>query len=238
METSPKVIVVTPTYNERGNLTQLVEQIFALKIANLSLVVVDDNSPDGTGDLAEELTKRFPIQVIHRASKEGLGRAYVYAFKEILLQKPDFIIQLDADLSHDPRDIPRMLEAIENYDLVLGSRYTKGGGVRNWNFFRRLISRFGNIYASVMLWIPYRDLTGGFRCFRREVLEKINPDTLSSVGYNFQIELTYRTHKKGFRIREVPIIFTERKSGVSKFNWGIFWESFVKVFWLGFGEKK
>lgn len=230
------VAVVIPTYNEKNNLGFLTEKIFSLKIPNLSLLIVDDNSPDGTGKFAEELANKYPIKVIHREKKEGLGRAYVDALKKLLSgsDRPDFVIQMDADLSHDPAAIPQMLEKIRDCDLVLGSRYIPGGRTENWDFFRKLISRFGNIYARSILNVPYHDLTGGFKCFRREVLENIDLDLLSSTGYNFQIETTYKAHQKGYKICEIPITFTERKSGVSKFNLGIILESFWKVLLLRF----
>lgn len=240
-----KTTAVIPTYNEKDNLGVLVEKIFSLKIPELSLLIVDDNSPDGTGRLAEELAEKYPstssgqvpLKVMHREKKSGLGRAYVDGFKEILRQaqdKTNFVIQLDADLSHDPAVIPKMLAKIQDCDLVLGSRYIPGGKTENWDFFRKLISRFGNIYARNILGLPYHDLTGGFKCFRREVLENISLDSLSSTGYNFQIEMTYKAYKKGYRICEIPITFTERKSGVSKFNLGIILESFWKVLLLRF----
>jgi len=234
---TPSIFIVTPTYNERANLETLVNKIFNLGIAGLTLVIVDDNSPDGTGALAEELAKKYPIQVIHRPQKMGLGTAYVEGFKVVLRQaqnKLAYIIQLDADLSHDPAIIPEMLSKIKNCDVVLGSRYIKGGRIENWDFFRKLISRFGNIYARFILGLPYRDLTGGFKCYRRKVLENIYLDSLSSVGYNFQIETTYRAHKKGYKICEISISFTERKTGASKFNLGIILESFWKVLLLRF----
>ena len=277
-----RAVVVIPTYNEKENLGILVEKIFSLKIPDLELLIIDDSSPDGTGQLAEELAKKFPIKIMHRSEKSGLGRAYVDGFKQVIADKPDFVIQMDADLSHDPAAIPQMLEKAvypfiasspsviasppsviasgtkqsynnannqtgkiatsdrgrirddEPCDLVLGSRYTPGGKIENWDFFRKLISRFGNIYARIILSLPYRDLTGGFKCFRREVLENIDLDSLSSTGYNFQIETTYKAHKKGYKICEIPITFTERKSGVSKFNLGIILESFWKVLLLRF----
>lgn len=229
------IIVVTPTYNEKENLGALVEAVFGLGILGLKMVVVDDNSPDGTGKLAEELSKVYPLQVIHRPQKAGLGSAYTSAFKKILQEdRPDFIVQMDADLSHDPAAIPQFLEAIKNCDLVLGSRYILGGKIENWEFSRKLISRFGNLYARLVLGLPYRDLTGGFKCFRREVLENIDLDSLSSVGYNFQIETTYKAHQMGYKIVEVPITFTERKFGSSKFNLKIILESFFKVLLLKF----
>lgn len=228
-----KIWVVVPTYNEKENLPILAEKIFALKIPDLHLMVVDDNSPDGTGRIADELRNKYPITVIHRSEKSGLGKAYVQGFSS-LPPDAEIIIQMDADLSHDPEVIPVMLGRIRDCDVVLGSRYIPGGKTENWDFFRKLISRFGNFYARTILRLPYRDLTGGFKCFRREVLEKIDLPSLSSVGYNFQIETTYAAHKKGFRICEIPITFTERKTGASKFNIGIMLESFWKVLALRF----
>jgi len=231
------IFIVTPTYNEAANIETLVKKIFGLNINGLKLVVVDDNSPDQTGQIAERLAKDYPIQVIHRAQKSGLGTAYIEAFRKILeSENADYVIQMDADLSHDPAVIPQMLNAIESCDIVLGSRYIKGGGTQNWDWFRKLISRFGNVYARAVLGLPYRDLTGGFKCFRREVLQNLDLTSLSSVGYNFQIETTYRAHKKGYKICEIPIIFTERKTGKSKFNLGIMLESFVKVLLLRFSR--
>lgn len=231
-----KIWVVTPTYNEAENLPVLAEKLFALKVENLKLIIVDDNSPDGTGAVAFELAKKYPISIIRRTEKSGLGTAYVAAFKLALndAEKPDFIIQMDADLSHDPASIPKLLNKAHAYDLILGSRYISGGRTENWGFFRKLISRFGNWYARKVLGLPYRDLTGGFKCFRRNVLESIKLESLSSVGYNFQIETTYRAHQQGFKICEVPITFTERASGKSKFNPGIMLESFWKVLMLKF----
>mgnify|MGYP001586670224 FL=1 len=229
-----KVTVVIPTYDEKDNLPILVGKIFDLAIPNLEILVVDDNSPDGTGDIAQELSLRYPVRVIARDQKRGLGRAYAAAFKSILDQpdKPDYIIQMDADLSHNPAEIPIFLNKIKSCDVVLGSRYVKGGGIVNWNFWRRLVSRASNIYARFMLDIPVYDLTGGFKCWRSEALERIDLATLSSVGYNFQIETTYWAYKLGLKICEVPIVFTERKLGSSKFNPGIILESFIKVLLL------
>lgn len=228
-----KICVVIPTYNERENLPVLVEKIFALKIPDLHLMVIDDNSPDGTGRIADELRNKYPITVIHREQKSGLGKAYAQGFRS-LPTDTEIVIQMDADLSHDQAVIPVMLEKIITCDVVLGSRYIEGGKIENWNFFRRMISKFGNVYARIILALPYHDLTGGFKCFRREVLSKIDLDSVSSVGYNFQIETTYAAHKKGFKICETPIIFTERKIGESKFNLWIIIESFLKVLTLRF----
>lgn len=203
------------------------------------MVVVDDNSPDGTGDVADELRKCYPLRVIHRPYKMGLGKAYIAAFENILRnEKPDYIIQMDADFSHDPRVIPQFLKSMQGYDMVLGSRYVRGGAVENWGLVRRIISRSGNFYARVVLGLPYKDLTGGFKCFRRGILETIDLKTLSSAGYNFQIEMTYKTYKNGYRICEIPIVFIERSVGVSKFNIPIIIESFTKVLFLRFHEKK
>lgn len=233
---SVNVVIVIPTYNERETLPALVTRICALGIPNYCMLVIDDNSPDGTGALADELAKKYPLSVIHRLRKEGLGKAYVQAFTELLRlppeEQPHYVIQMDADLSHDPADIPRLLEAADSCDVALGSRYVRGGRIERWDFFRRCISRFGNLYARILLRLPYRDLTGGYKCFRFEVLQALNLGGVSSTGYNFQIEMTYFAHRKGFRMREIPIVFTERKTGASKFSPAIVLESFWKVFML------
>ena len=225
-----KIIIVIPTYNEKENLKKLLPQIFALGIEGLNVLVVDDNSPDGTGQLVEEMKSTFlNLDILHRLEKSGLGKAYVAGFSEALNRQADYIFEMDADLSHDPKYLPDFLNAIKSADLVLGSRYIHGGGVSNWNFFRRQISRFGNMYARAVLWLPLHDLTGGFKCYRRQVLEKMGLDELSSVGYNFQIETTYKAYKLGFKIVETPIIFTERAEGKSKFSPKIMLESFWRV---------
>lgn len=238
MPENPHITVVVPTFNEAEAITELVERIFSLPLSNLDVVIVDDNSPDNTGVIADNLSKRYPIRVIHRSSKEGLGKAYIHVFTELLSMtrdlRPEYIIQIDADLSHNPADIPRFLEKIESCDVVLGSRYVTGGDIEYWSLFRRLVSRLGNAYAALVLGLPYKDLTSGYKCFRREVLEAIRLNTLSSTGYNFQIETTYEAHKRGFRICEIPLVFTERKFGSSKFHIGIIAESFIKVLMLRF----
>src|SRR3989338_326135 len=234
------VFIVTPTYNERGNLEEFVKRVAKAGVPDFKIIVVDDNSPDGTGRLADELAKTYPLKVLHRASKAGLGTAYVHAFKKILAGEfdgwgqPDHIVQMDADLSHEPKAILNMLTAAQNHDLVLGSRYIPGGAIKNWNVSRRLLSRFGNIYARAILGLPYRDLTGGFKCFKRHVLENIDLDSLSSVGYNFQIETTHKAHLAGHKINEIPITLTERKEGKSKINLPIILESFWRVLLLRF----
>lgn len=233
-----RIIVVIPTYNEKESLAEAARRINNLHIENLTILVVDDNSPDGTGTLADDLAKTLPVRVIHRPHKEGLGKAYMHAFTELCNysseNRPDYVFQMDADLSHDPADIPRFLEKIESCDIVLGSRYIRGGGIENWSLLRRLISRFGNIYASLVLGMPFRDVTSGYKCFRFTALQALDLNELSSIGYNFQIETTYRAYKKWFRICEIPIIFTERKTGISKFKMGIILESFWKVLLLRF----
>jgi dolichol-phosphate mannosyltransferase len=234
-----KTIIVIPTYNEKNNLAKLAEQIFSLGIGNLSLIIVDDNSPDGTGAIADSLAASRPeIAVIHRPGKGGLGSAYVAGFKAALSFGADFIMEMDADLSHDFRYIPIFLSEMKNAGLVLGSRYIAGGGVKNWGLIRRLVSSLGNIYARLVLGVSIRDLTGGFKCYRREVLEKINLGGLDSQGYVFQIETTYAAFKKGLVIKEIPIVFTERESGRSKFNFKIFFEALFRVFLLRFKKFK
>jgi len=228
-----KIFIIIPTYNERKNIERLVRQIFSLDIKNLWILVVDDNSPDGTGVAVEALKTEFPfLDIIHRATKLGLGTAYVAGFTKALNNGADYIFEMDSDFSHNPAYIPKILEVAREYDLVLGSRYVIGGGVKNWNFFRRCISRFGNFYAQIILSVPIKDLTGGFKCYKRKVLETIDLGSLSSVGYNFQIETTYKTYKRGFRIKEIPIVFTEREEGKSKFSIIIILESFWKVITL------
>lgn len=232
----PRLTIVIPTYNEKENLPLLLGGLAKLNLPDWSVLVVDDNSPDGTGQIAENLASKYPVQILHQKQKNGIGVAYAEGFKKILSgdAKPEFVLQMDADLSHHPEVIPLMLSQMKDYDLVLGSRYVPGGNIANWNFIRRLISRFGNFYARLILGLPYHDLTGGFKCFRREVLEKIGLDGLNSIGYCFQIETTFRAHRLGFKIAEVPIVFTERKTGTSKFSLLITLEAFWKVFLLRF----
>ena len=236
MPPAPHIVIVIPTYNERETLPVLVKSIRALNLVSYRILVVDDNSPDGTGALADELAKEYALSVIHRPRKEGLGKAYVHAFRELRRlppeKQPRYVIQMDADLSHDPADIPRLLQAVTSCEVALGSRYIRGGRIEHWGFFRRLVSRFGNFYARLLLRLPYRDLTGGYKCFRFEVLQALDLPRISSTGYNFQIEMTYFAHRTGARICEVPIVFTERKTGASKFNFAIALESFWKVLTL------
>ena len=194
------------------------------------VLVIDDNSPDGTGEIAERLRAELDfVSVLHRERKEGLGPAYLAGFKQALADGADYVLEMDCDFSHDPRDVPRLLAAADDADLVLGSRYAPGGGVANWGLTRRTISRGGSLYAQVLLGARIRDLTGGFKCYRRAVLERIDLERVSSRGYAFQIETTYRALAAGFRVVEVPIIFADREEGRSKMSRAIVLEAIVRV---------
>ena len=231
-----RACVIVPTYNEIENLAQIVPAILAAS-REVDVLVVDDNSPDGTGRVADELAAREPrVRVLHRALKEGLGRAYLAGFAEALARGYGRILEMDADFSHDPSRLPALLEASRDVDLVLGSRYVEGGGTVNWGFGRRALSRGGSFYARTILGLSVRDLTGGFKCFRREVLEALDLATVRSTGYAFQIELTYRACKRGFRIREVPIIFADRRVGKSKMSRRIVVEALWMVWNIRFDK--
>jgi len=226
-----RACVVLPTYNERENIAAIVPAILAAS-PELDVLVVDDSSPDGTGALAQELAGREPrVRVLHRQRKEGLGRAYLAGFEVALGAGYGRILEMDADFSHDPSRLPALLATSRDADLVLGSRYVPGGGTRNWGLGRRLLSRGGSLYARLILGVPVRDLTGGFKCFRREVLERIDLRSVTSAGYAFQIELTYRALRAGFRVVEVPIVFADRRVGQSKMSRAIVLEALGKV-WL------
>jgi len=219
--------VCLPTYNERENVERMVRTLHGLGV---QVLVIDDNSPDGTGAIADGLAAELEgVAVLHRPHKEGLGPAYIAGFRRALAEGADLILEMDCDFSHDPADVPRLLAAAENADLVIASRYVKGGGTRNWNLLRRFISRGGSLYAQVLLGLPVRDLTAGFRCFRREVLEVLPLDEIHSKGYAFQIEMAYRTLRKGFRVREIPITFVDRIEGGSKMSRAIVVEGVWKV---------
>lgn len=234
-----KVLIVVPTYNERDNLTALTRAVFE-HMPRAHLLVVDDASPDGTGDLAEELgLQDGRIHVIHRPGKQGLGTAYVTGFRYGLARDYTHLFEMDADFSHDPRYLPQLLErARGGADLVLGSRYVAGGGTENWGAGRRLISLGGSAYARTVLGVGIRDLTGGFKCFRRAVLETIDLDAIRSEGYSFQIEMTFRTIREGFRVEEHPIIFIDRRVGQSKMSRSIFMEAIWMVWALRLGIKQ
>ncbi|MCX6746395.1 MAG: polyprenol monophosphomannose synthase [Candidatus Parcubacteria bacterium] len=225
-------LVILPTYNERENIAKLVREILAQNLS-LDILIVDDNSPDGTGQLVEDLRKIIPqLFILHREKKEGLGRAYISGFKWALDKSYDYIFEMDADFSHQPRYLSSFLEAIKGSDLVLGSRYIKGGGTQGWSWLRELISRAGCFYAQIILGLKIKDLTGGFKCYRRKVLESIDLNKIKSNGYMFQIEMTYKAIKKGFKIKEIPFIFQERARGRSKFNKKIIWEAIINCWRL------
>jgi dolichol-phosphate mannosyltransferase len=213
-----KTLVIIPTYNESTNITTLLPQILA-QDPTIDVLVVDDNSPDGTGEIVNKMTgENSRIQVIHRQKKSGLGTAYRAGFKHALERGYDYIFEMDADFSHDPGYIPHFLEAIKEADLVLGSRYIRGVNVVNWPMSRLLLSYFANVYTRWVTGLPIRDSTGGFKCFKREVLESINLDRVKSNGYTFQIEMSFRAWKNGFRLKEIPIIFEDRREGQSKMS--------------------
>jgi len=231
--TRQSVCVVLPTYNEAGNLYSMVTAIIN-ELADMSsdyvVLVVDDSSPDGTGDIADTLANESEhVAVIHRTGKRSLGRAYIAGFCWALMHGKEFVLQMDSDFSHDPRDIPRLLEAACGADLVLGSRYVQGGGVVHWGLIRRWLSRAGCWYAKKILGVPIRDLTGGFKCFRREALETLLSPEVRATGYCFQIEVTYRALLAGFIVQEVPIVFQERRAGVSKMSTRIVMEAAWQV---------
>jgi dolichol-phosphate mannosyltransferase len=229
----PGVWLILPTYNEADNLEPLVRAVLPqLEGTGLphTILVVDDGSPDGTGEIADRLAAELPpVRVLHRARKQGLGRAYLAGFEVALDAGADLLMEMDADFSHDPRDVPRLIAAAGAADLVLGSRYVPGGGVENWGLSRRLLSRGGCAYARVLLGIPVRDLTGGFKCFNRRVLQAIDLADVRADGYAFQVELTYRAVRAGFRVAEVPILFRERREGASKMTARVTLEAVWKV---------
>ncbi|HZT85537.1 MAG TPA: polyprenol monophosphomannose synthase [Gaiellaceae bacterium] len=223
----PRPVVCLPTYNERENLERMVR---ALGPQGVEVLVIDDNSPDGTGQIADRLAAELDyVSVLHRERKEGLGRAYVDGFRHVLRGDAELVLEMDCDFSHDPADVPRLIAACEGgADLALGSRYVPGGGTANWGLVRRLISRCASIYTRVLL-MPIHDATGGFKCFRRRVLESIELETVDAAGYVFQIETTYRALRKGFRVVEVPIRFVDRTAGSSKMSRAIVLEAIWKV---------
>ena len=223
-------VICLPTYDERENLEPMVRALGDLGLEGLEVLVVDDASPDGTGEIADRLAAELSwVHVLHRERKEGLGPAYLAGFTRALQLGADLVFEMDCDFSHDPADVPRLAAAAEEADLVLGSRYVAGGGTRNWGLVRRFISRGGSLYAQVLLGLGIRDLTGGFKCYRRVVLETIDLGAIDSRGYAFQIETTYRTIRAGFRVVEVPIIFSDRKVGGSKMSRSIVLEAIWKV---------
>jgi dolichol-phosphate mannosyltransferase len=233
---SPTIWIIVPTYNERDNVGPITDAILG-SVPDAHVLIVDDGSPDGTGKLADELAaKNSSVAVMHRTQKQGLGKAYVAAFKDLLTRDADFIVQMDADFSHPVRFLPSLLEPLRSgsADLVLGSRYVKGGHIPRWNILRRIVSRGGSLFASVVLLMPYRDLTGGFKAWRCTALQQMDLDKLHAGGYAFQIETTFRARLAGAHVVEVPITFEERRLGTSKMSMNIFMEAFMLVVALRF----
>ena len=226
-----RATVCLPTYNERENLEQMLRALGGVFRDGDRVLVVDDNSPDGTGELADRLAEQLPfVDVLHRDRKQGLGPAYLAGFRRALADGAELVLEMDCDFSHDPNDVPRLIAAVEGgADLALGSRYVRGGSIPNWGLGRRAISRGGNLYAQAVLQSGVHDLTGGFKCFRRGVLETIDLGAIDSRGYAFQIETTYRVLRAGFRVVEVPIAFVDREQGHSKMNRSIVLEAVWKV---------
>ena len=229
----PGAWLILPTYDEAENIEGLVRAALAqLESTGVdhTILVVDDGSPDGTGRIADRLAEELaPVRVLHRDGKQGLGRAYLAGFALALANGAELVLEMDSDFSHDPADLPRLIAAADAADLVLGSRYVPGGGVTSWGRLRRLLSRGGSAYARILLGVPVRDLTGGFKCFHRRVLEEIDLEHVHADGYGFQIELTYKAVRAGFKVAEVPILFRERSVGESKMTWRIALEAVWKV---------
>ena len=225
-----RALVCLPTYNERENLEPMLRALGGVLGPDDGVLVIDDNSPDGTGEIADRLAAELPyVRVLHRPEKQGIGPAYLDGFRHALATEAELILEMDCDFSHDPQDVLRLIEAAADADLALGSRYVRGGGVRNWGLVRRVISRGGSLYAQLLLGLRVRDLTGGFKCYRRAVLERIDLDAVTAKGYAFQIETTYRALRAGFRVVEIPITFTDREEGTSKMSRSIVLEAIWKV---------
>jgi dolichol-phosphate mannosyltransferase len=227
-----EVLIIIPTYNERENIALIIPEIKKV-VPDAHILVVDDSSPDGTSGITKEMAKSIPgIFVMDRAKKEGLGKAYISGFKWALEHQYQFIFEMDADFSHDPKYLPDFLRAIQDHDLVIGSRYKSGVNVVNWPMSRLLLSYFANLFARFITGIPINDSTGGFKCYRRQVLESLDFNKIASSGYSFQIELNFFAWKKGFRIIEIPIVFTDRQRGVSKMSSKIIREALFLIWKL------
>jgi dolichol-phosphate mannosyltransferase len=227
----PRAVLCLPTYNERENLEPMIAALGEVLDTSRDVVlVIDDGSPDGTGAIADRLaTEHAWVSVLHRETKQGIGPAYIAGFRRALAEGADLVLEMDCDFSHDPADVPRLIAAAEDADLVLGSRYAPGGGTANWGLLRRVVSRGGCLYAQAILGLGVRDLTGGFKCFRRDALEAIDLGELSAHGYAFQIEATYRVKRAGLRVTEIPITFVERRAGASKMTGAIVAEAIWRV---------
>ncbi|MDD5555922.1 MAG: polyprenol monophosphomannose synthase [bacterium] len=237
MTAARKALIVIGTYNERENIRELVERVLGLALG-FHILIIDDNSPDGTGRIADELADAHPeVGVIHRPSKMGLGTAYLAGFRHGIERGYDLLLTMDADFSHDPAVLPRLLEAAETHDLVIGSRYVRGGGVVNWPWHRKLVSRGGSIYARLVTGLPVADATGGFNCYRSEVLRAIGLDGIRSEGYAFHIEMKHKARRKGFRICEIPITFVDRTLGKSKMSKRIFLEAIGRCWKIRFSGR-
>jgi dolichol-phosphate mannosyltransferase len=234
-----RATVCLPTYNERENLPRMIEALGGVLREDDRVLVIDDSSPDGTGEIADRLAGEYGfVDVLHRKRKEGLGRAYIAGFHRALADGAELILEMDCDFSHDPKDVPRLIGAAENgADLVLGSRYVPGGSTRNWGLVRRLISRGGSVYTALFLHMGVKDPTGGFKCFRRAVLERLDLDAITPRGYAFQIETTYRVKRAGFVVEEIPITFVDREVGQSKMSRSVVLEAIWRVPLLRFGGK-
>ena len=220
-----KILIISPTYNEEKNISELIDKKFKLKIS-INLLIIDDNSPDGTADIVKHAMKTNEnIHLIERENKLGLGTAYCRGFEYALKNNYDCVVQMDADLSHNPDDIINLIKYYENYDLIIGSRYSNGVNVLNWPMSRLLLSYFANCYARYLTMVPIMDLTGGFKCFKRKVLEAIDLTKIRSEGYSFQIEMNFLAYNKGFKLKEIPITFTDRTVGESKMNINIIYEA-------------
>src|SRR3989338_4569567 len=232
-----KSIILIPTYNEKENIVALVRTIFD-KMPQVSVLVVDDNSPDGTADAVLNLKNSFSdLDIYKRTADKGFGRSYLDGFKKILSDgRYEYVVIMDADLSHDPGVVPDMLDKLSDYDVVVGSRYVKGGGISNWNFKRRILSQFANFYARTILGIPVSDLTTGFMCLKKDTLKNVDLNSIQSDGYAFLIELKYKLHEAGYKITEHPIIFAERREGQSKMSSKIIWEAIWLPWRLKFGN--
>ncbi len=231
-----KTIVVTPTYNEQKNINELLGTIFSVN-SNFHVLVVDDNSPDGTGSIVKKLQSTYPnLHLLSRNKKDGLGSAYVAGFKYALKRDFDAIVQMDADMSHDPKDIVSLISELENTDVAIGSRYISGVNVVNWPIRRLMISYGANIYTRLVTGLPVKDATGGFKCWKRKVLESLDLNNIRSQGYSFQIEMTYRAWLKGFKIKEVPIVFVDRTIGESKMTHSVMLEAAIMIPRLRLGK--
>ena len=233
-----KNLVIIPTYNEIENVDKMIRTVLSLTVP-FEILVVDDGSPDGTADQVKKLQQEYPgkVHLEERHGKLGLGTAYIHGFKWALARDYEYIFEMDCDFSHDPADLIRLLNACERgADVAIGSRYTSGGKISNWPFDRILMSYFASVYVRMMLWLPVKDTTAGFKCYRRKVLESIDLDKIKFMGYAFQIEMKYRAYKKGFKLVEVPIVFTDRVLGESKMSTKIFKEAFLGVVQMRFAH--